>query len=153
LLRVQQLANKRREKTMKMKTVLAVLVLGSLPATVLAADGMREGMWEITTSMEMPGMPMKMPPTMIRHCYTREDVKDRKKVIGRDKECTVTDFRNSGSKVSWKMKCTGKSAGTYSGDTVFSGDAYESVMKMQSDAAKGTPMTMKVKGKRVGNCP
>ncbi len=138
---------------MKMKYVFAVLVLVSLPATVPAAEGIRAGMWEITSKMEMPGMPMEMPPTTIKHCYTKEDVKDKKHMISRDKSCSVTDLKMSGNKVSWKMKCTGKHAGMFSGETVFSGDSYKSVMKMRSDARKGESMTMKVKGKRIGNCP
>ena len=138
---------------MKLRHGFMVIVLAVLPATVLAAGGIREGMWDITTRMEMPGMPMAMPPTTIRHCYTKEDVKDRKRMISRDKDCTVTDFRGTGNKVSWKMKCTGKHAGMFSGETVFSGDSYDSVMHMQSEAGRGGSMTMKVKGKRVGNCP
>ena len=138
---------------MKMKHVFLVLVLISLPTTILAANGMREGMWEITSTMEMPGMPMRMPPTTIKHCYTKKDVKAEKKAISRDKNCTVTDFKRSGNKVTWKMKCTGKHAGVFSGETVFSGDSYESNMNMQSAAGQGGSMTMKVKGKRIGNCP
>lgn len=136
-----------------MKQVFAILVLAALPTTVLAADGIREGMWEITSTMEMPGMPMVMPPTSVKHCYTREDVKDQKKMIAKDKDCTVTDLKKSGSKVSWKMVCTGKNAGTFSGETVFSGDSYDSVMNMESKGGKGHSMNMKVKGKRVGSCP
>ena len=138
---------------MKMKHVFAVLALVSLPTTVMAFDGIREGMWEITSKMEMPGMPVEMPPTTVKHCYTKEDVKDQKKVISTDKNCTVTDLKSSGNKVSWKMECTGKNAGTFSGETVFSGDSYDSVMKMKSEGGKGRSMNMKVKGKRVGNCP
>ena len=138
---------------MKMRYFFAILVLVSLPTTILAANGIREGMWEITSRMEMPGMPMAMPPTTIKHCYTKADVKDQKKMIARDKNCTVTDLKSAGNKVSWKMVCTGKNAGKFSGETVFSGDSYNSVMKMQSEGGKGTSMNMKVKGKRVGNCP
>ncbi len=137
---------------MKMKHVLAVLVLVSLPATTMAADGIRAGMWEITSKMEMPGMPMEMPATTVKHCYTKEDVKDQKKVISTEKDCTVTDLKSTGNKVTWKMKCTGQHAGTFSGETVFSGDSYDSVMNMQSSGGKGHSMTMKVKGKRIGNC-
>ena len=136
-----------------MKHVFIVLILMSLPTTILAANGIREGMWEITSQMEMPGMPMQMPPTTIKHCYTKKDVKDEKKVISRDKNCTVTDFKRSGNKVTWKMKCTGKHAGVFSGETVFSGDSYESNMNMQSTAGQVRSMSMKVKGKRIGNCP
>ena len=137
----------------KMKRVLAVLVLVSLPSTILAVQGIREGSWEITSKMEMPGMPMVMPATTVRHCYTKEDIKDQKKVINRDKDCTVTDLKSSGNKVSWKMVCTGKNAGKFSGETIFSGDSYNSVMNMQSDSGKGRSMTIKAKGRRVGNCP
>ena len=136
----------------KMKHVLAVLVLVSLPSAVLAADGIREGLWEITSQMDVPGMPMAMPATTVRHCYTKEDVKDQKKVITTDKDCKVTDLKSSGSKVSWKMVCTGKNAGTFTGETAFSGDSYNSVMHMQSEGGKGSSMTIKAKGKRVGNC-
>jgi len=138
---------------MKRTPVLAVVVLVLLPAAILAADGIRPGMWEITSSMEVPGMPMGMPPTTIKQCYTKQDVKDEKKVIGRDKNCTVTDLKRSGNKVVWKMKCTGRNAGTFSGESVFSGDSYVSSMKMESSGGNGGTMNMKVKGKRVGACP
>jgi hypothetical protein len=137
---------------MKMKQLLTALVLVVLPMTVLAAEGIREGQWEITSTMEVPGMPMAMPPTTVKHCYTKEDVKDQKKMISREKDCTVTDFKHSGNKVTWKMKCTGKHAGVFSGETVFSGDSYESLMHMQSDAGDSGSMSIKVKGKRIGNC-
>lgn len=132
------------------KVFLAVICVLAFPAVTLAADGIRDGLWEITSSMEMPGMPMKMKPTVMKHCYSKADVADRKKVIAsRDKNCTVTDMKNSGNKVTWTMKCTGQNAGTMTGETIFSGDSYASVMKMN---AQGHKMTMKVKGKRLGNC-
>jgi len=130
--------------------LVAVFCILAVPAVSLAADGMRDGLWEITTKMEMPGMPMKMKPTVMKHCYSKADVADRKKVIAsRDKNCTVTDMKNTGNKVSWAMKCTGRNAGTMNGETVFSGDSYTSVMHMSS---QGHKMTMNVKGKRLGDC-
>ena len=132
------------------RALVAVFCVLAVPTMSLAADGMRDGLWEITTKMEMPGMPMKMKPTVMKHCYSKADVMDRKKVIAsRDKNCTVTDMKNSGNKVSWAMKCTGQNAGTMNGETVFSGDSYTSVMHMNS---QGHKMTMNVKGKRLGDC-
>lgn len=134
-----------------MKTCLtAILFALALPVTGFAADTMRDGYWELTTTMDMPGMPVKMAPTKVKHCYTKEDVKDQKRVLSTDKSCTVTDLKQSGNKVSWKMKCTGENAGVFSGETVFKGDAYDSTMKMQT---QGQTMNMKVKAKRLGNCP
>ena len=132
------------------KIVFAVLSTLVLSSTGFAADVMRDGYWELVTSMEMPGMPMKMAPTKIKHCYSKEDVKDQKKTITTDKNCTVTDLKQSGNKVTWSMKCTGKNAGTFSGETVYKGDAYDATMKMK---AEGQTMNVKVKGKRIGNCP
>ena len=124
-------------------------LLGQLPVAH-AADMMKDGLWEITSQTEMPGMPVKIPPSTIKHCYSKDDVKDQKKVIAREKNCTITDYKMVGNKVTWAMKCTGQNAGTFSGETVFGIDSYNSTMKMKS---QGQNMTMKVKGKRVGNCP
>jgi hypothetical protein len=132
------------------KIVLAVLFALVLPVPGFAADTMRDGYWELTTTMEMPGMPMKMAPTKANHCYSKEDVKDQKKTITTDKNCTVTDLKQSGNKVSWKMKCTGNNAGVFSGETVYKADAYDSTMKMQT---QGQTMNMKIKAKRLGDCP
>ncbi len=133
------------------KTVIAVLLALFLPVASFAADTMRDGYWELISTMEMPGMPVKMPPTTTKHCYTREDVKDQKKTITTDKNCTVTDIKQSGNKVTWKMKCTGKNAGDFSGETVYKGGiAYDSTMTMQT---QGRTMNMQVKAKRLGNCP
>jgi hypothetical protein len=132
------------------KIALAILSALVLPTICFAADTMRDGYWELITTMEMPGMPMKMAPTKTNHCYSKEEVKDVKKTVTTDKNCTVTDLKQSGNKVTWKMKCTGKNAGTFSGETVFKGDAYDSTMKMQT---QGQTMNMMVKAKRLGNCP
>jgi hypothetical protein len=85
--------------------VLAAVAFVALSCiSVFAASEMREGMWEITSSIDMPGMPVKVPPTVVRHCYTKEDVQDQKKVVAnKNTDCTVTDMKKSGSKVTWKV--------------------------------------------------
>jgi hypothetical protein len=144
-----QRVHKKGDSVMK-KTVIAILSALLLPATSFAAENMRDGYWELTTTMEMPGMPMKMAPSKIKHCYTKEDVKDQRKAISTDKNCTVTDFKQSGNKVIWKMKCTGQNAGVFSGETIFRGDSYDSIMNMKT---QGHTMNVKVKAKRLGSCP
>ncbi|OGR28597.1 MAG: hypothetical protein A2X83_01495 [Desulfuromonadales bacterium GWD2_54_10] len=132
------------------KIAIVILSCLALPAISFAADNMREGYWELITTTEMPGMPMKIPPAKMKHCYTKEDVKDQKRSISTDKNCTVTDLKQSGNKVTWKMKCTGQNAGVFSGETVYKADAYDSTMKMQS---QGQTVNMKIKARRLGNCP
>lgn len=135
---------------MKRFASAVVGVILMMPLGAVAADSIREGYWEVTTQSEMPGMPMKMPATTMKHCYTKEDVKDQKKVISRDKNCTMTEYKVSGNKVTWAMKCTGENSGTMNGETIFSSDSYNSTMKMKS---QGQQIDVKVKGKRIGNCP
>ena len=132
------------------RIIIALLFALALPAAGFAADTMRDGYWELVTTMEIPGMPMQMPPTKSNRCYTREDVRDQKKTITNDKNCTVTDLRQSGNKATWRMRCTGRNAGEFSGETVYRTDAYDSTMKMESE---GQAMNMKVKARRLGNCP
>ncbi|HIJ80611.1 MAG TPA: DUF3617 family protein [Desulfuromonadales bacterium] len=136
-----------------MKIALRIFIATAavaIPLSCFAAPAMKDGQWEITTVMDMPNMPVKIPPQVMKHCYSKDDVKDQKKVINRDKNCTVKDYSISGNRVTWKMECTGENAGTMSGETVFGSDSYDSTMKM---VTKGRNMNMKVKAKRVGNCP
>lgn len=132
------------------KIVIALLSTLVIPAVGIAAETMREGYWELTTTMEMPGMPMKMPPTQIKQCFTKEDVQDQKTAISTNKDCTVTESNKIGNKVTWKMKCTGQSAGDSSGVTEFNGDSFETTMKMET---QGQAMNMNIKARRLGNCP
>ena len=123
-----------------------------LPATLFAAGpAMKEGLWEITTTMDMPGMPFKMPPTTVSHCYSKEDVASKERVVPKQKDdCKMTDFRQSGNRVTWKVACRGKHASKGEGEMVFRGaTAYEGSMKLDSD---GMVMTTNYKAKRVGDC-
>ena len=130
------------------KKVVAFLSALIIPTVASAATPMRDGYWEMTTTMEMPGMPAQIPPTQMRHCFTGEDVRDYKKAITAAEGCTITDLKESGNKISWKMNCEG--AGESTGTTVFNGDAFETTMTMQ---AEGMDMTVNVKAKRLGECP
>ena len=119
-----------------------------LPLPALAADTMKPGLWEITTSMEMPGMPFQPPPQTMRHCYTVQEVKEQP--VPKDNNCKVTDLKSSASKVNWKVECKGEMAGKGEGQITYQGDtAYEGWTKMQT---QGMNMTMKYKAKRVGDC-
>lgn len=119
-----------------------------LPSLVPAADMMKPGMWEITTSMEMPGMPFQPPPQTMRHCYTAQEVKEQP--VPKDNNCKVTDLKSSASKVNWKVECKGEMAGKGEGQITYQGDtAYEGWTKMQT---QGMNMTMKYKAKWVGDC-
>lgn len=119
-----------------------------LPVLAPAADMMKPGLWEITTSMEMPGMPFQPPPSTVRHCYTPEEVKAQP--VPGDEQCKVTDLKSSGNKTSWKFVCTGEAASKGEGEITYRGDsAYEGKSRMETE---GMTMNMKYKAKRLGDC-
>jgi hypothetical protein len=122
----------------------------SLPSMAPAADLMRPGLWEITTTMEMAGMPFQQPPQTVRHCVTPQEARDAEKTVPKDEHCKITDLKSSAGKVSWKLVCSGEMAGKGEGEIEYHGDsAYDGYTRMQ---AEGMTMTMKYRGKRIGDC-
>ena len=49
-----------------------LLVLFSVATTVLALD-FQPGKWQITSKVEMPGMPVSMPPMTVTQCMTDQE--------------------------------------------------------------------------------
>jgi len=127
--------------------LLPVLFL-LLPGASAAAEKMKPGMWEITSTMEMPGMPFQPPPQTIRHCYTAQDV--QQSPVPSDSSCEVSSLKQSGNKVNWVVDCSGEMSGRGKGEIVYQGDsAYSGTMSME---AEGMTMKTKYKAKRIGDC-
>jgi len=85
---------------------LVAFAMIALPGSALAQG--KDDMWEITSKMEMPGMPMAMPAQTIRQCVAK-NAKDDDYIPKRD-NCKVTDSKRVGNKVNYQMVCTGKDA-------------------------------------------
>jgi hypothetical protein len=136
---------------MKTKLFAALMVLSFAATSAHAASSMKEGMWDISTAVEMPGLPFQPPPMTISHCYTKEELQDQNKMVPEpEKECKVTNLKTSNSKVTWQIVCTGKNAAKGEGEIIFKGDsAYEGTMKMETE---GMTMTSRYKAKRTGPC-
>ena len=138
---------------MKIRIICAILSGAFIipGAASAAGGGMKEGLWEITTSMDMPGMPFQPAPTKVTRCYTKEDLKDDSKVIPKQEgDCKITDMKHTGSKVTWKIVCTGKSKGKGQGEIIYKGDsAYDGSMKLEME---GMEVTSHYKARRIGAC-
>lgn len=112
---------------------------------------MREGNWQVTTTVDMPNSPVKIPPVTVSHCVTKEEAVDPIKTLPQassDERCKVEDYKVDGNKVTWKMSCPkDKVDGT--GELVFTKDAYTGSIKMST---QGQEMVMKFDAKRLGDC-
>ncbi|MDZ4200985.1 MAG: DUF3617 family protein [Gallionella sp.] len=107
--------------------------------------------WEITSKMEMEGMPFAMPSTTARVCIGKGAASDPRQSMP-DKECKVSDIKTSGNKTSWKVRCVRDGEvmnGT--GDITSTPDSYNGKL-MLSGSAGGQAMNMitRYQGKRIG---
>ena len=134
---------------------LIVTALGLVSASAVLADGgLREGKWEVTTQMQMPGVPMQLPATTRTQCVTKAQQDDPASTLPSGSpdpqaKCKASDYHRDGNKVTWKVTCTGSQPMTGQGSIVVDGDRYDGTMVMTMDQGS---MTMKYAGKRVGDC-
>ena len=105
-------------------------------------------LWEVTSQMSMPGMPMAMPSHTSKTCSPKEWTEPPAANDPQNK-CTSSDFKGEGSKVTWKVTCTGAHPMTGTGEITRSGDSYDGTIKFGSAEVA---MTTKLTGKRLGDC-
>jgi hypothetical protein len=136
---------------------LTVALLSAGICTTAAAGGinMQPGLWEITTEVDMPGMPMKMPPQTIRHCYTEQELAEAQNTVpqGGNSDCKVTDYKLKGNTATWTIECTGQQAMRGTGTMTTHPTSYTGSMKSVMQGPGGTmEMTNHWRAKRIGDC-
>ena len=134
---------------------LAGMFISTIHTHAAAAD-MKEmpgGLWQITTKMDMPGMPpemaAKMPGGMVMtHCVKPGERKwNEQRSPGErgERKCESVETKTDGNKVMWKLKCADGTSGE--GVVSHNGkDAY--TMNMTMNSQRGS-MTMKMEGKKI----
>ena len=139
------------------RVALAVAIgifLGGTSA--FAGVNLHEGLWEITTKMEIEGMPMKMPPRKHTQCLTNKNMLKTMvpKEQAQEEECKITDQKISGNTVTWAMKCSGEDAMEITGKTTYHGDTWEGTSTRRSNDPDEGKMKIinHVSGKRLGEC-
>src|SRR3954452_6924172 len=95
---------------MKLRNIVLSAIVCSLALPVMAADPIaKAGKSESTFQVEMPNMPMKMPPHTMSVCVTKEQAENAENLIPKtgDKRggCSYTDVKVEATTVSWKMTC------------------------------------------------
>ena len=140
----------------KVSLALAIIGLFLWGTSALAGVSLHEGLWEITTQMEMQGMPMKVPARKHTQCLTKENMLKTMvpKEQARDEECKIIDQKISGDTLTWVMKCSGEDAMEVTGKTTYRGDTFEGTITMISNDPEEGQMKMinHISGKRKGEC-
>ena len=130
-----------------MKSLFSIAVAAASLTLALPAVAAGEGeWWELTTRMEMPGMPTMPAEKPVKFCRVKGD--ETKPVKSDDdKNCSITDVKNAGNTMTFKMKCTGKDAMTGSGEMTHTPTSFNQKIKMRSG---GDDMSLVSTGKRIG---
>ncbi len=138
---------------MKKTSLLLIVALSLFWATAALAE-LKEGLWDITTQVEMKGMPQSIPPTTFRQCITKSDPVPQNK--DKNYDCKIISQKVVGNTVHYNVQCTGKE-GTIqtSGTTTYTNQSM-SGSSTTSMKIKGQPemkMSNTMKGKYIGPCP
>ena len=132
----------------KCLTAMLAMLTSLLSAAAFAAPG---EYWEVTSKMEMPGMPFAMPATTQKVCIPKGGENDPEKTSG-DKDCKMTDIKTVGNKTTWKARCDrdgevmiGK------GEQTTTAKGYQGKMRFSGKSGgEDVDMTMAFSGKRLG---
>ena len=109
----------------------------------------KEGLWEITSKMEIPGMPVPMPPIKYKQCMTNENPVPNQSQPGQ--ECRMKNVKTKGNTVSWEMVCDSQQGEVKSsGKITYKGDRFNGVVMM--DMPEQGQMKMTMTGRRIGKC-
>ena len=136
----------------------SMLVAGTLAlytAMALAAPNLHEGMWQITTTVDVKGISLQPPmePRQDTHCLTRADIEHPENIVPPQANCSLHDVNITGDTMQWQIECTGPIAATGSGEAVYSADAFSGTAMVvgQIGGLKAEISTI-YQGRRIGDC-
>ncbi|MEJ2403926.1 MAG: DUF3617 family protein [Candidatus Thiodiazotropha sp.] len=129
--------------------ITTVAILFGSSGTLLAADvNMNPGLWKWTAVMDMPNMPVQLPPATYTTCITQANFVPKDSQLG--KSCETIDLITEGDKVSWNIACNQQGQATSSqGSITYHGDTAEGVIHITS---QGIALKSRTSGQRLGPC-
>jgi hypothetical protein len=134
---------------MNKTTVVAALACAVLSGV---AHAQQTGeLWEMTSQMSMPGMPAGMVPAQTQQVCQGKNF-DRTPGQERDRsKCTITNMKQSPTRITYDVKCEGNPPTTGSADYQFEANRTRMKGTMRMVTKEGE-MTMQMTGRKVGAC-
>jgi Protein of unknown function (DUF3617) len=132
----------------KICILLFVVSLFLFSCTVQKGPNMKEGLWEITMQMEVPGMPVQMSPQTYTQCLTQKEAVPQREAP--DQNCKIAKQDITGDTVSWRVECkTSEGTAVSDGRITYKGDTFAGVITMKQ---KGMEVTQRLSGRWIGKC-
>ena len=136
----------------------ALVAVGMTAASAIAQQpSIKDGLWEVTTTMDISGAPGgARPPQTMQHCVTPQEAKDPANIgrnMDKSGQCQMVDHKVSGNTATWKLVCKGEGAMSGTGTATYGGTTY-TMTSTTTMMQGGQTMTMKVNqsGKHIGPC-
>jgi len=108
-------------------------------------------LYEVTVRMEMAGMPTQMPAITHRNCLKKGG--SDADLLPHQDNCTVTDVKRTGNRLTFAIACTGRDAMKGNGDFTFAGDGYSGQIRLAGKMEnEDVQVTQAIAGRRVGAC-
>ncbi|MBI9090555.1 MAG: DUF3617 family protein [Desulfobacterium sp.] len=124
-----------------------------LCSTFSYAFDFNPGTYEITSTVEMPGMPVgSVPPQTIVQCVTAQDPIPETNAESED--CKMKNMKQAGNTVTWELECVlqGQTMASQ-GEIRYAGDNFKGTVIMEMGPEVGSmTITTVITGKRLGNC-
>ena len=110
----------------------------------------KDELWDVTSKMEIPGMPIAMPAQTHRICVAKGDAA----MVPTREGCAVADVKRAGGTVTYRMTCKdGRNDYTASGESTAAASGYQGKMRMAGKVeGEQMEMAMAYSGARAGNC-
>lgn len=133
-------------------TILLLILCMTLIAIPSWALDFEPGKYEITAKIDMPGMPVPIPPQTIVQCMTDQDPIPN--ATPENQDCKIIDLKQTKTTVSWEMECIQQGQKmTSTGNMTYNGVTFEGTIKAKIGANAGNMiMTTIVTGKRISDC-
>jgi Protein of unknown function (DUF3617) len=108
--------------------------------------------YEITSKVEMPGMPGTIPPQTITQCIAEQDPLPNQNP--ENQECKIVDMKQTDNTITWKMECDQRGQKiTSTGSMTYKGDSFEgTILTNMGPQAGNMTMTTIITGKRLSDC-
>jgi hypothetical protein len=132
----------------KILILLFVVSISLFSCTVQKGPNMKEGLWELTMRMEVPGMPVQIAPQTYTQCLTQKKAVPQPRESAQ--ECKVVKQNIQGDTVSWRVECqTNEGTAVSDGRITYKGDTMEGIITMTQGNMKAT---QRLSGKWIGAC-
>jgi Protein of unknown function (DUF3617) len=141
--------------TVATKSLTAALLIAL--AHPALADTLQHGLWKVTSSPTINGAP-GAPQVKIR-CVTPEEAADVDKTFSPEvrsaNSCERVEHEVSGTKLKWKLQCSGQPAMEVTGAFEFDTPQHYTALVTTNVAIGGQSMSSRVtiEGERTGECP